>query len=110
MDIIESIQYLTKIIQSIFYSNQEGERMVPDAQTRWRCRRGMLENDLVLEAFLQDGYDFLDQEGRDAFERLLDYPDDLLWQIILGQQQTIDTEIARLVPLLRQAAASSHSP
>lgn len=69
----------------------------------------MLENDLLLQAFLANGYDALGQEGRDAFERFLDYPDDLLWQIVTGQQQTTDSGIAALVPLLRAAASAAHS-
>lgn len=64
----------------------------------------MLENDLLLGQFLDHGYDQLDQEGRDAFERLLGYPDDVLLQIVLGRQETVDSGIARLVPLIRAAA------
>lgn len=79
---------------------------LPDARTRWRCRRGMLENDLLLGSFLEQGYDELDQEGRDAFERLLGYPDNLLLDLVLGRQQTVDAGIARLVPLIRAAAAA----
>ena len=79
---------------------------LPDTQTQWRCRRGMLENDLLLRAFLDHGYDVLDQEGRDAFERLLGYPDNLLLDLVLGRQQTVDAGIARLVPLIRAAAAA----
>ncbi|WP_043740333.1 succinate dehydrogenase assembly factor 2 [Thioalkalivibrio nitratireducens] len=80
--------------------------MRPDARTRWRCRRGMLENDLLLGRFLDHGYDQLDQEGRDAFERLLGYPDDVLLQVVLGRQETVDPGIARLVPIIRAAAAT----
>jgi len=79
--------------------------VMPDTRTRWRCRRGMLENDLLLGRFLDHGYDRLDQEGRDAFERLLGYPDNLLLDLVLGRQATVDADIARLVPLIRAATA-----
>ncbi len=79
--------------------------VMPDTRTRWRCRRGMLENDLLLGHFLDHGYDRLDQEGRDAFERLLGYPDNLLLDLVLGRQATVDSGIARLVPLIRAATA-----
>lgn len=69
----------------------------------------MLENDLLLSSFLEQGYDALDQEGRDAFERLLGYPDNLLLDLVLGRQQTVDTGIARLVPLIRAATAARAS-
>jgi antitoxin CptB len=80
----------------------------PDDRTRWRCRRGMLENDWLLGCFLDQGYDRLDQEGRDAFARLLEYPDQLLLDLVLGRQPSADGGIARLVPLIRAAAA--HPP
>lgn len=79
--------------------------VMPDTRTRWRCRRGMLENDLLLGRFLDHGYDRLDQEGRDAFERLLGYPDNLLLDLVLGRQATVDSGITRLVPLIRAATA-----
>jgi antitoxin CptB len=79
--------------------------VMPDARTRWRCRRGMLENELLLGRFLDQGYESLDQEGRDAFERLLGYPDNLLLDLVLGRQATVDAGIARLVPLIRAATA-----
>ncbi len=82
---------------------------MPDTRTRWRCRRGMLENDLLLGRFLDHGYDRLDQEGRDAFERLLAYPDNLLLDLVLGRQTTVDSGIAHLVPLIR-ATTSDRPP
>ncbi len=82
---------------------------MPDTRTRWRCRRGMLENDLLLGRFLDHGYDRLDQEGRDAFERLLGYPDNLLLDLVLGRQTTVDSGIAHLVPLIR-ATTSDRPP
>ena len=39
---------------------------------RWRCRRGLLELDLVLEAFLARGYGRLDAAQRGLFDELLD--------------------------------------
>jgi antitoxin CptB len=82
----------------------------PDARTRWRYRRGMLENDLLLGTFLEHGYDRLDPEGRDAFERLLEYPDQLLLELLLGRQPTVDPGIARLVALIRAATTDRAAP
>ncbi|WP_019626484.1 succinate dehydrogenase assembly factor 2 [Thioalkalivibrio sp. ALJT] len=81
--------------------------MEPDSRTRWRCRRGMLENDWLLGQFLAQGYAQLDQEGRDAFERLLDYPDNVLLDVVMGRQTTVDAGIARLVPAIRAAAQAA---
>lgn len=66
----------------------------------------MLENDWLLGCFLDQGYDALDEEGRAAFARLLDYPDNLLLDLVLGRQSTMDAGIARIVPLIRATAAS----
>ncbi len=81
--------------------------MEPDNRTRWRCRRGMLENDWLLGQFLAHGYAYLDQEGRDAFERLLDYPDNVLLDVVMGRQTTVDEGIARIVPAIRAAASAA---
>lgn len=52
---------------------------------RWRCRRGLLELDLVLERFVVRHYAGLDAEGRRAFDALLDMPDTALWDMITGR-------------------------
>ena len=41
----------------------------------WKCRRGMREMDILLQRFLERGYDSMDDAERRAFERLLDLPD-----------------------------------
>ena len=84
--------------------------MEADSRTRWRCRRGMLENDWLLGQFLAHGYAQLDQEGRNAFERLLDYPDNVLLDVVMGRQTTVDAGIARLVPAIRAAAQAAPLP
>ena len=49
------------------------------AKLRWRCRRGMKELDLLLERFLAQAFDDLNDEQLDLLERLLESPDqDLL--------------------------------
>jgi len=52
------------------------------ARLRWRCRRGMLENDLILERFLaRRGQDLTEAEVA-ALDRLLDLPDGDLWDVL----------------------------
>jgi len=38
---------------------------------RWRCRRGLLELDVVLKNFLDQGYASLTPVEREAFDKLL---------------------------------------
>ena len=54
-------------------------------RVRWRCRRGLLELDLVLTAFLDRGYSRLDAGERRLFDELLDWPDNDLLDLVLGR-------------------------
>ena len=53
---------------------------------RWCCRRGLLENDLVLERFLGAHAATLEGERLAAFTTLLDYGDDELWNQVIARQ------------------------
>jgi len=68
---------------------------------RWRCRRGLLENDLVLERFLAAHASLLAGDRLSAFERLLDYADDELWSIVSGRSECRDPALSEVVGLLR---------
>ena len=70
----------------------------------WRCRRGMLELDLLLQGFLERGYPDLDEAGRRTFERLLESPDPQLHALLLGHEPPADKEVARVVDAIRRAA------
>ena len=54
---------------------------------RWRCRRGLLELDIVLGRFIEQGYLSLDEAQQAAFDALLDMPDNELWDMIAGRGQ-----------------------
>lgn len=64
---------------------------------RWRCRRGMLELDLVLARFLEENYPALTARQRRDFERLLDLPDQELWRVVRGES----TDASAAAKLLR---------
>lgn len=72
----------------------------------WRCRRGMLELDLLLRAFMEDGYDRLDADAQSAFLGLLDYPDAVLLELLMGRAASTDPEVSRVIQSIRAAAAS----
>lgn len=76
------------------------------AMLRWRCRRGMLELEMMLTTFLDANYAALDQHDRAAFKRLLDYPDPSLLQLLLGMMSSADPELARVTEKIRDAAAA----
>jgi antitoxin CptB len=68
---------------------------------RWRCRRGRLENDLVLERFLGAHAATLEGERLAAFKILLDYGDDELWSLMSGRAECGDPALGEVVQLLR---------
>ncbi len=72
---------------------------------RWQCRRGMRELDLLLLGFLERGYEALSPEDRTAFERLLEYPDTLLQELLFSGRASADPAIARVIDAVRHAAA-----
>ncbi len=77
------------------------------ARLRWRARRGLLENDLVLTRFFdKHEHDLSDDDVR-ALTQLFELPDTDLLDLILarkepeGNLQQID--IKRVIDLLRNA-------
>ena len=68
---------------------------------RWRCRRGKLENDLILARFLElRGAGITDQEVV-VLDRLLDLSDDELWDLLAGRQEPADSAVKPLLDALR---------
>ncbi len=62
---------------------------------KWKCRRGLLELDLVLERYLR-------QYPEDAaLDALLDLPDNDLWDIVSGRSERYDGSLRGIVARLR---------
>lgn len=57
------------------------------ARLRWRSRRGLLENDLILTRFLDAHELELTDEEVDALTRLLDLSDNALMDLILARAE-----------------------
>jgi len=71
----------------------------------WHCRRGMLELDLLLNSFLHNKYQELELSARQAFEQLLEYPDAVLYDLLMGHSVTADQEIADVIKKIRTKPA-----
>ncbi|MFO1290126.1 MAG: hypothetical protein E6Q61_03315 [Nitrosomonas sp.] len=70
---------------------------------RWRCRRGLLELDLLLKRFL-DKYDSqLNEQQIDQFESLLSLSDQDLLAIICSNPETVDKSLKRLIQLIQRS-------
>ena len=70
---------------------------------RWRCRRGMLENDLVLARFLEARGAALSDVDVAMLDRLLDLTDNELWDLIAGRADPQDPAVAPVLQQLRAA-------
>lgn len=77
------------------------------ARLRWRARRGLLENDLIITRFLDRYEDELNDEDVQSLTRLFDMDDNTLLEVLLGKVEPTgdyDTvNIHRLVKLMRDA-------
>ncbi len=76
------------------------------ARLYWQCRRGMLELDLLLQAFLDGQFDTLNAPEQQAFSDLLGYPDTVLLEYMLGRMIPTDKAIADVVAKIRRPVTS----
>ena len=73
-------------------------------RVRWRCRRGLLELDIVLGRFVEQHYAGLEKAQQAVFDALLDMPDTELWDMITGKTPAPhDSEHYAVLELLKAA-------
>ena len=76
------------------------------SKLRWRCRRGFLENDLILTRLLESrGTDFSGDEHRQLLS-LIALDDNDLWEIIAGRSNDFPEGSDHMVTTLRQTRAN----
>jgi antitoxin CptB len=73
------------------------------ARLRWRCRRGMLENDIILTRYLDAVGGGIEEGDLIALNRLLDMNDNELWDLLSGRKEPDDEKLQNLVRQLRGA-------
>lgn len=76
----------------------------------WRCRRGLLELDIVLERFVARHYATLSPEALQCLDTLLDYPDNELWELMVGKQRSERPDEQALLEVLRGCAVKETQP
>jgi antitoxin CptB len=64
---------------------------------KWKCRRGLLELDIVLERYLQKN------PADPELSALLDLQDNDLWDIVSGRSEQYETRFKQVVARLRAA-------
>jgi succinate dehydrogenase flavin-adding protein (antitoxin of CptAB toxin-antitoxin module) len=73
---------------------------------RWHCRRGMLELDLVLNAFVQRHLATLTPRELDTFRGILERPDPELLDLVMAHTDPEDTAERELIRLMRAVTTS----
>jgi len=76
------------------------------SELKWRCRRGMLELDILLNSYLDKNYSTMSQQQGDIFSEVLDYPDQVLFDLLLGNMQSSDTRVNRLVSEIQRTSCN----
>jgi succinate dehydrogenase flavin-adding protein (antitoxin of CptAB toxin-antitoxin module) len=69
-------------------------------RVRWRCRRGLLELDLILNGFLETRYASLDADQRRLFDELLEETDNDLLDLAMGRSEP-EPRYRMMVEMLR---------
>jgi len=71
------------------------------ARLQWRCRRGMLELDLLLQPFVENVYDSLSAEDKHKFHLLLDLQDNELLECLMLQTPPEDESLNDIISQVR---------
>lgn len=71
-------------------------------RARWRCRRGMLELDIILQRFMDAYYCQLGSDELQQFDRLLSLSDNDLWDLICARETTREESLTPVLSLLQQ--------
>lgn len=74
------------------------------SRVKWQCRRGMLELDILLNQFIEKEYEALNKDQSIVFDALLDYPDQVLYDLLLEKMNTSDKAVSELVRVIRKTA------
>ena len=77
------------------------------SKLRWRCRRGLLENDLFIERFFRHHEETITTRQAAGLQALMDLADNDLLDLLLGRsepQDEVDTpEVREVLALMRTA-------
>lgn len=75
---------------------------------RWACRRGMLELDVLLGAYLDEVYITRPEEEKVLFFKLLECNDQELFNWLTGKEKAPDPAFAKMVESIRYHAEHRH--
>jgi antitoxin CptB len=67
------------------------QKQAESRRLAWRCRRGLLELDIVLQRFVAQHYTNLSLAELNAFDAMLALPDNDFWTLLSSDNVTSDT-------------------
>ena len=73
------------------------------ARLKWRCRRGMLELDLLLQPFVEKVYGQLSGDEKHTFHELLDLGDQQLLEYLLKKEEPQDGRWVDVITKIRDS-------
>lgn len=71
-------------------------------QLKWRCRRGLLELDIVLQTFLENHYSTLTTDEKSLFTCLLELPDPTLMRWLIQNEPCEDQKLSAFIQKIKQ--------
>lgn len=71
---------------------------------KWACRRGMLELDVLLNNFLKNGYNKLDDKQKYLFVEMLIMPDPELFALLMERVSPPTQAMGELIKRVREHA------
>ena len=71
------------------------------AQLTWRCRRGMLELDLLLQRFCEQKLAYLTAQEAEVLQTLLTWPDPDLLACLMGKAMPVQGALGEMVALIQ---------
>ena len=66
-------------------NTKDAKREAESRRLAWRCRRGLLELDIVLQRFVAEYYEGLSVAELSAFDAMLALPDNDFWALVSGE-------------------------
>jgi len=75
---------------------------------RWKCRRGMLELDIMLQTFLDHGYMELGKIQQEHFDELLSYEDNPLFELLMNNTSPTNPEMKYVIKSIQYTLRNNH--
>lgn len=84
-------------------------RDVEQKRLAWRCRRGMLELDIVLQRFVNEQFDTLSLGELQVFDKMLELPDNDFWELISSSKGLHQNDRLNAVLVKLKAVRPNHN-